>query len=140
MTDAEDNFYKTYEQDGLGRISKVTIGLQRREMLSYSLTHDSFGHIKTKSAKNHEGRPSEENYSYTKSRQLAKIWGPDNFDYEHDENGNLIKVQGAQGKDYLFNVRQVMEFPDTVYKISDIFGQKTAYQKEILISCKQKEG
>ena len=101
MTDAEDNFYKTYEQDGLGRISKVTIGLQRREMLSYSLTYDSVGHIKTKSSKNHEGRPSEENYSYTKSRQLAKIWGPDNFDYEHDENGNLIKVQGAQGKTYL---------------------------------------
>ena len=105
MTDAEDNFYKTFEQDGLGRISKVTIGLQRRKMLSYTLTYDSFGHIKTKSAKNHEGRPSEENYSYTTSRQLAKIWGPDNFDYEHDENGNLIKVQGAQGKDYFLIIQ-----------------------------------
>ena len=100
MTDAEDNFYKTFESDGLGRLSKITVGLQRREMLSYVLTYDSVGHIKTKSGKNHEGRPSEENYSYTKSMQLAKIWGPDNFDYEHDENGNLIKVQGAQGKGY----------------------------------------
>ena len=99
LSDAEDNYYKTYEYDNLGRISSVTIGLQRKEMLAFTLNYDSAGHVKSKTIKNHEGRPSEENYSYKKSHELGKIWGPENFNFDHDENGNLIRIHGPSGEE-----------------------------------------
>ena len=97
ITDAEDNFYKSYEFDGLGRIAKVAIGVQRSEMISYELKYNAQGKIRSRNIRNHEGRPSEENLLYTKSGKISKIWGPDNFDFAYDENGNLVKIQGPQG-------------------------------------------
>ncbi len=99
ITDSEDNFYKTIEFDGLGRLKKVAVGLQRKQMLAYDLQYDSRGYLKAKSSKNHEGRPSQENYSYTTSGELSKIWGPDNFEFGHDENGNLVRIKGANGEE-----------------------------------------
>lgn len=98
LTDAEDNFYKTIEYDGLGRISGVTVGLQRQEMLSYSLQYDSQGRIRSRAIRNHEGRPSEETFSYKSSGELVKVWGPDNFEFTYDANGNLVRSFGPQGE------------------------------------------
>lgn len=101
LTDAEDNFYKSFDYDGLGRLKAVKVGLQRKQMLAYDLVYDSVGRIKSKSTQNHEGRPAEENYSYKNSNELAKIWGPENFEFDHDENGNLARVRSSQGEEVL---------------------------------------
>ena len=76
----------------------VTIGLQRQEMLSYTLQYDPQGRLRSRSIKNHEGRPSEETFSYRTSGELVKVWGPDNFEYDYDLNGNLIRTFGSQGE------------------------------------------
>ena len=109
LTDSEDNFYKTIEYDGLGRISSVTIGLQRQEMLSYVLQYDPQGRIRSKSIRNHEGRPSEETFSYKPSGELIKVWGPDNFEYDYDLNGNLIRTYGSQGEVVYLNKNDRVE-------------------------------
>ena len=76
----------------------MTIGLQRQEMLSYTLQYDPQGRLRSRSIKNHEGRPSEETFSYRTSGELIKVWGPDNFEYDYDLNGNLIRTFGSQGE------------------------------------------
>jgi hypothetical protein len=98
ITDTDENFFKSVEVDGLGRMSSITVGLQRKEMLSMRLQYNNQGRISRRSVRNHEGRPSEENFSYTTSGGLSKVWGPDNFDFSHDENGNVVKKKGAEGE------------------------------------------
>ena len=69
------------------------------EMFSYySLQYDPQGRLRSRSIKNHEGRPSEETFSYKPSGELTKVWGPDNFEYDYDLNGNLIRTYGSQGE------------------------------------------
>jgi hypothetical protein len=77
----ENNYFKSVEVDANGRISHVTFGLRRKEMLSIRLTYDPLNRIRKRSVVNHEGRPSEENFSYAPDGHLVKVWGPENFGY-----------------------------------------------------------
>jgi len=77
----ESNFYKSIELDCNGRMGSITFGLRRKEMLSIKLSYDIFNRLSKKITVNHEGRPSEENYSYTLDGFLIKVWGPDNYGY-----------------------------------------------------------
>ena len=77
----ENNYYKSVEVDGNGRISQVAFGLRRKEMLVIRLTYDPLNRIRKRSIVNHEGRPSEENFSYAPDGHLVKVWGPDNFGF-----------------------------------------------------------
>ena len=77
----ENNYYKTIELDGNGRISHFAFGLRRKEMLSIRLSYDQLNRIRKRTLVNHEGRPSEENFSYAPDGHLVKVWGPDNFGF-----------------------------------------------------------
>lgn len=77
----ESNFYKSIDLDKNGRVTLITYGLRRKEMLTIRLAFDGLNRINKKTTVNHEGRPSEENFSYSPDGFLVKVWGPDNYGY-----------------------------------------------------------
>jgi len=83
-------YYKSVEYDGNGRVAEVVYGLKRKEMRGVKIRYDSAGRVKNKLARSHEGRMTEENFSYDRDGRLSKVWGPNNFDYQYDENGNMV--------------------------------------------------
>ena len=97
LQDINNNYFKTISLDGNGRIEELSYGLRRKEMLSLRFGYNKQNKMRKKSSRNHEGRPSEENYSYTPDGHLLKVWGPDNFDMKYDANGNLIGMGDASG-------------------------------------------
>ena len=97
LQDDKMGYFKSVEVDGNGRISEVVYGLKRKEIFGLKIAYDTQSRIKNKFIRNHEGRLTEENYSYTKDGHLSKVWGPNNFDYQYDENGNLVgKMSGVK--------------------------------------------
>ena len=73
LQDNDLGYYKSFEVDGNGRLSKILYGLNHREMLALKIAYNSQNRVSRVSTQNHEGRPSEENLDYKADGHLFKV-------------------------------------------------------------------
>ncbi|XP_040567553.1 teneurin-m isoform X3 [Lepeophtheirus salmonis] len=126
IQDINNNYFKSVELDGNGRIASIIIGLRRKEMLSLRFEYDEHNRIIKRMTTNFEGRPSEDNFAYTPDGHLLKAWGPINFDYKYDANGNLI----GQGQ----GSRQVSLQYDSGDRVEKIASKRINYDSNGCVS------
>ena len=96
MEDVNSNFRKVVELDGNARIKRLSYGLQRREMLTFEFGYDKLGRIASKKIRDHQGRLSDEVFTFSSDSHLLKVTtsGRRKFDYAYDVNGNLVGTTG----------------------------------------------
>ncbi|XP_059078932.1 teneurin-m-like isoform X2 [Tigriopus californicus] len=134
LQDNNNNYFKSVERDENNRLQRITFGLRRREMLSIHLSYDSQNRVSQRRIMNQEGRPSEEKFSFSPDGHLLQVWGPDNFDYRYDANGNLIGEGSSRGpKAIQYDAGDRVERIDTstrvIYDPKGFVGQVGDHEK-----------
>ena len=90
LEDAE--LRKVCRRDGYGNFESITYYSRGQQIFGLSYEYNTEGALIHASVTDEDGRQRKESYSYNENRQLDKSWGIVNFDFNYDENGNMIMV------------------------------------------------
>ena len=130
LQDDKIGYYKSIEVNGNGRVHEVVYGLNRREVFGVKVAYDPQGRVVNKLVRNHESGSREVNLGYTRDGQLRRVWGPDNYEYEHDENGNVV-ARTTEGLRTTYSYDQ----GDRVTSVRQSDGTQSAVTYDTVTGC-----
>merc|ERR1711892_33755 len=97
VQDLNGNFLKAVELDKYGNLKSIIYTIKRRQIFTLDFEYNGENRLHRTIVTDHEGRPSEERYSYNADGQLRQTLGNTNYEFKYDENGNLVTFgRGAQ--------------------------------------------
>ena len=99
-TELQDvNLRKTILLDGYGNFKRIAYFVKGQPIFSLFYEYNAENQLVHTSTTDEDARERKESYSYNENRQLDKSWGIANFDFNYDENGNMIMVSKDSGRD-----------------------------------------
>ena len=90
VQDLNGNFMKAVSLDKYGNLQSIIYTINRRQIFALELEYNGENRLHRTVVTDHEGRPSQERHSYASDGQLKQVLGSTNYEFKHDDNGNVV--------------------------------------------------
>ena len=98
VQDLNGNFLKSVSEDKYGNLKSIIYTINQHTIFTMELEYNGENRLHRAVVTDHEGRPSEERHSYTGDGQLKQTLGSTNYEFKHDDNGNVVTLSQDSAK------------------------------------------